>query len=216
MTREAPADMSPEDRIRWIYASGDQAELSRRYDAWAATYDHQLTDDLGYIGPRIAVDMLRERLPTEARILDAGCGTGLAGEALHAAGYRDIVGVDFSPGMLAEARSKAVYSALLEQDLLAPVAFESDRFDAVVSVGVFTFGHVTAEAFDELIRVTRPGGLILFSVLVRFLESGGFRERLDALERAGRWTPVEIGRPFASRREVDADASGVALIYRVC
>ncbi|MCA9686480.1 MAG: class I SAM-dependent methyltransferase [Myxococcales bacterium] len=207
--------MQAEDRIRWIYQSRDQAELSRRYDAWAEDYDQHLEGALDYVAPALGVAMFAEHVPLDARVLDVGAGTGLVGERLHAAGYRDITGVDYSPGMLAQARKKQVYSRLAVQDLLEPLDLESASFDALISIGVFSFGHVTAEAFAELIRVTRPGGIILFSVLRAFYEHGSFRADLEALEKAGRWTLRMAGQPFASRRDVDSDAAGLAFIYEV-
>jgi SAM-dependent methyltransferase len=57
----------------------------------------------------------------QARILDAGCGTGLAGQILAARGYRNVEGLDLSAGMLREAGKKARYAALHQQTLGEPL-----------------------------------------------------------------------------------------------
>ena len=88
-------------------------------------------------------------MAADAKVLDAGAGTGLVGERLCEAGYRDLVGIDLSPGMLAVARGKDVYRELRQTNLGESLAFPDDAFDAVISVGVFTTGHAPAHAFDD-------------------------------------------------------------------
>ncbi|MEM9487649.1 MAG: class I SAM-dependent methyltransferase [Myxococcota bacterium] len=207
--------MTPEERIRWIYAAKDPEELARRYDAWAQEYDQHLEVDLNYIAPAIGVERLARRVPTGARILDAGAGTGLVGQRLHEVGYRDIVALDYAAGMLEKARAKGVYTELSQQSLADPLTFDTSSFDAVISIGVFTYGHAPATAFDELIRITRAGGIILFSVLTEFYKNSGFRDHLDQLEKAGKWTLLDAGEPFPSRNNIDSDASGQSFTYEV-
>ena len=53
-------------------------------------------------------------------VLDIGCGTGLVGLAIADLPVGPLVGVDVSPRMLAEARKKGVYAALVEADVMEP------------------------------------------------------------------------------------------------
>ena len=71
------------------------------------------------------------------------------------------------------------------------LAFATDTFDAVIGVGVFTTGHAPARAFDELVRITRDGGHIVFSLKTHLYEQEGFGQYLADLEAAGRWSLVE-------------------------
>ena len=206
---------TPEQMIRWIYDSKNPDELAERYSTWAERYDEHLEQDLNYIAPSICVERFAARVSAGARVLDAGAGTGLVGQRLYERGYRDIVALDYSVGMLEKAKLKGVYSAFSQQSLMGPLDFDTGRFDAVISIGVFSYGHVQAQAFDELIRITRSGGIILFSVLAHFYESGGFREYVERLERAGKWALVEAGEPFRSRNNIDSDASGISFTYEV-
>ncbi len=128
--------------------------------------------------------------------MDAGAGTGLVGEALSQLGYTDLVAIDLSPGMLEEARRKQVYGEFHQMVLGETLDFETAVFDAVISVGVFTLGHAPASAFDELVRVTKPGGHIVFSLRTDAYESDGFKEKHDGLEAAGKWKLAEMTDEF--------------------
>ncbi len=74
----------------------------------------------------------------------------------------------------------------------------SRTFAAVVASGVFTEGHAPSSSFDELIRVTRPGGCLVFSVRNDLYEEGGFREEQDLLESQDRWRLRESSAPCRS------------------
>ena len=91
-----------DDKLEWIFASGDIQQLADRYDRWATQYDAD-HDGWEWIGPAKAVEQLRA-LGTMSTVLDAGCGTGRVGVELAATGWDGtLVGVDLSAGMLAVA-----------------------------------------------------------------------------------------------------------------
>ena len=41
---------------------------------------------------------------------------------------------------------------------------EANKYDAAISVGVFTIGHVKGKGFDDLVHVVKPGGLACFTI----------------------------------------------------
>ena len=43
-----------------------------------------------------------------------------------------------------------------------PLDIETDSYDAVICSGSFSYCHIIATAFDELVRITKPGGFICF------------------------------------------------------
>ena len=96
------------------------------------------------------------RQPT-ARILDAGAGTGLVGKALKEMGYGSIVAMDLSEGMLEIAKKTEAYESFDQMVLGETLGYKTDSFDAVISVGVFTVGHVPASGLDELVRDHQAG-----------------------------------------------------------
>ena len=149
--------MKGHDRVQWIYSSKDNEELEERYDQWAKDYDTDLDEEFGWLGPQRAVDFFTRYVPREARVLDAGAGTGLVGELLAKQGYNDLVAMDLSAGMLEEARRKNVYREFHQMVMGETLDFSTDSFDALISVGVLTVGHAPASSLDELVRITKPG-----------------------------------------------------------
>ena len=185
-----------ENRVQWVYAATNNQELKERYDQWATDYDKDLEEDFAWNGPQTAAKVFANLVPKSAKVLDAGAGTGLVGEILASLGYQDLVAIDISQGMLKEARSKDVYSELHQMVLGESLDFASDRFDGVISVGVFTLGHAPASAFDELTRVTKPGGYVVFSLRTDMYEGGGFKEKQNELEAQGKWKLAEATEEF--------------------
>ncbi len=176
-----------------VLSAASADELASAYGDWATSYDDDLTGEMGYRAHTTVARTLREVLePEGARVLDAGCGTGLVGVELARLGYDDIDGVDYSPDMLAEADKKEVYTRLEEVDLTDELDLPSDHYDAVTCVGTFTLGHVGPSALGELIRVTRPGGHLCFSVRDEAWERDEYAAALQALTGQGRWTEVSV------------------------
>ena len=187
--------MTSQNRVQWIYSSKDINELQERYDYWAAEYDSDLNRDFGWFAPQLAAEVLQRYVPTTARILDAGAGTGLVGKALKELGYGSIVAMDLSTGMLEVAKKTEAYESFDQMVLGETLGYETDSFDAVISVGVFTVGHVPAAGLDDLVRVTKPGGFIVYSLRPDVYEENGFREKHAELEAAGKLSIVEATEP---------------------
>ena len=148
-----------------ILSAESTDELMEVYDGWAARYDNELLEEWGYTSPQKAVDLLSESMKlSDLRVLDAGCGTGLVGSLLKVAGVPNITGIDYSAGMIAEAQEKRIYDALHMMDMNQSLDLASNSFDAVTCIGTFTSTHVKPDAICELVRVTRPGGSVIFTV----------------------------------------------------
>ncbi len=184
--------LEPHERVQWVYSSTSAEELEERYDQWAREYDRDLDVEFGWISPRMASEFLSKHSPKEALILDAGAGTGLVGETLAGMGYVNLVAMDLSQGMLDEAETKGVYREFHKMALGERLDFLTARFDAVITVGVFTAGHAPAGSLDELVRVTKPGGHIVFTIRNETYEENGFKEKLAELEAGNKWKLVEV------------------------
>lgn len=153
------------DRLTWIHDNEDTQELQSKYDAWAKLYE----TDIGkswQIMPRNAAGILKELLPREdLAILDAGAGSGMVGSALAEQGYNNITAIDLSTEMLEIARTKQVYQALLQVNLENPItAFEQDAFEAILAIGVFTYGHASPTGLYHLLPLLRQGGIFILTV----------------------------------------------------
>jgi SAM-dependent methyltransferase len=108
------------------------------------------------------MDIFKEHVATDARVLDFGCGYGRTLAELAGEGYTALTGIDFSETLIE--RGRAEHPGL---DLIAypggPLPFDDDSFDAVMMLAVFTCiieTRAQAEALLELKRVLRPGGLL--------------------------------------------------------
>jgi len=207
--------MEKENRVQWVYASRDNQELAERYDQWAEDYDGDLERDFEYKLPQMTTEVVMQYVPREARILDAGAGTGLMGEMLAKQGYKNIVAMDLSQGMLDEARKKNVYLEFHRMVMGEILGFETDTFDAVVSVGVLTVGHAPAGSLDELVRVTKPGGYIVFSLRPDVYRDSGFQEKQTALEQAGKWKLVTVSGEFQALPKGEPDVYHQIWLYQV-
>lgn len=200
------------DKLSSAYAATSAAEVARTYDAWADTYDAEMAA-LGYRHPTICLALLARHLPPGGPVLDAGAGTGLIGEWLKLIGYTPVEGVDLSPGMLAAAARKGVYDRLAEADLTARLPFEDGRFAGCVCSGVFTTGHVGAEGLDELLRVLRPGGILVLTVKDKTWE-GGVAERLDSLAQAGTLARLDTTPSYSSMPGVPDNGTSRTVVLR--
>ncbi|MEM8780461.1 MAG: methyltransferase domain-containing protein [Cyanobacteria bacterium P01_G01_bin.49] len=153
------------DRLSWIHQNKDTQELQSKYDAWARLYETDIGKSWEII-PRNAAGMLKQLLPrSDIFILDAGAGSGMAGEALAFQGYNNITAIDLSPEMLEIARKKQVYKALQTANLETPLTFcEEESFDAILAIGVFTYGHASPVGLDNLLPVLKQGGIFILTV----------------------------------------------------
>ena len=184
-----------EDLETWLervyQADGDRRTLDALYDEWARDYDQQLwASGNPYIA--IATGMVGRHVPDfGARILDAGCGTGNMAQVLHQLGYRNLEGLDPSSGMLAVAERKEIYQQLYPLYLSADVDLPDDSYDAHHAAGVLTHGHAPPESLDGIIKMTRNGGIVVFSLSTIAYEEYGFSDKISQLDAAGAWQKLD-------------------------
>ena len=133
------------------------------YDRWAAVYDHDANPLQALEEPRVraAIGDIGGR-----DVLDLGCGTGRHAAWIARAGAR-VTAVDFSPGMLEQARRNVSPGAVrfLVHDLHEPLPFGDSSFDAVVSGLVLEHLRELDGFFAEAHRVLRPAGRAVVSAM---------------------------------------------------
>jgi demethylmenaquinone methyltransferase/2-methoxy-6-polyprenyl-1,4-benzoquinol methylase len=130
------------------------------FDRIAGVYDVMntvMTAGLHHRWRSRAVDLARVGPGTRA--LDVATGTGdLAIELASRGG--DVVGSDFSEGMLERARVKAPGLTWEQADAMA-LPYPDDAFDAVtVGFGARNFGDLP-QGLREMVRVVKPGGRVV-------------------------------------------------------
>lgn len=204
-----------EEALDRVYAAKSPRELERAYADWAADYDRD-TIALGYSLPFVIAGWVTRYVPHgDGPLLDAGCGTGLSGPFLKALGYDALVGLDYSREMLDLAAQRTAYRELRQAELGTTLPWPDDHFAAFLSSGVFTAGHAPASSFDELVRITRPGGHAIFTVRDLLLEDGGFSDAFRRLEDAGRWRRVEESEPFRAFVLAEPEVKVKAFVFEI-
>ncbi len=104
------------------------------FDNFAATYEQTLKN-IQYS----VVDKIAELYaPFKGKILDLGCGTGLAAQKLKAE-QNEFVGVDISAKMLDLARRKNIYSELKQADITEYLHNSHPDFDCIIAADVFCY-----------------------------------------------------------------------------
>ncbi len=203
-----------QQRANQVIEARNEDEVRTGYDAWAEKYD----DDHVNFGLLLLAHFMglfcRHIEPGTGPILDAGAGTGRLGEALSPHGYGRFVAIDLSPGMLAVAADKPGYEAAHVMRLGDRLDFDDDVFPVVASLGAFAPNLAGADAFDDLIRVTRPGGLLVLSLRAGHEETTGFDRRRFELEAAYRWHLVDEVPDFISHPELDVAMRYGIHVYR--
>ena len=198
-----------------VYSSRNIKELEERYDAWAEDYEQDVCS-FGYKSPTVITGLVARYVESQkGRILDAGAGTGILGEKLASCGYDNLIGIDLSRAMLDVAEKKDVYKDLHQMVLGERLDFSDNYFSAVVSMGVFTENHAPPESFDELIRITKPGGHIVFSVRSDTGLNRSYQEKQDALMNEGKWEIVEETKAFQCLPEAKPEVLNQVFVYRV-
>ena len=150
--------------IKRTYEDPPTEELMDVYAAWANDYDSDLIDGHGYRAPEDAVRGFIT-LASDARILDAGCGTGLVGLLLREAGFTRIDGADLSAEMRAIAARHGIYDRLFELDMTEDYGIApADAYDAVISVGVFGFGPPHVPHLHHIMGAAKKGTPVMITV----------------------------------------------------
>jgi SAM-dependent methyltransferase len=109
--------------------------------------------------------------PKSARILDFGCGAGRTLRSLRALGYANTFGYDVGDGrnLLGVDRNNITVGSLLNLKL----PYEDNTFDLVTSDQVFEHVQDQVRVFQELWRITKPGGLGLHVIPARYMPIEG-------------------------------------------
>ena len=175
--------------LKGAYDLTDLQSAMAFYSEWAEEYDDRMERVLGYVAPRLMAERFADAVPDrEAQILDVGCGTGLTGLYLNAAGFRTIDGIDLNPQMLEKSRGRGFYRSLVQADITKQIDLPSAAYDGIISSGTFTLGHVDATPIPELVRLLRPGGTLGCTVHREIWEDQGFADQFGRLEAAGTLT----------------------------
>jgi predicted TPR repeat methyltransferase len=139
--------------------------VERLFDRFAPSFDAVL-DTLEYKAPALVAEAVRETLsPSESTldVLDAGCGTGLAGPLLRPYARR-LVGLDLSKHMLGLAKGRACYDELVQSDLTEHLDLHEGAYDLIAAVDTLCYFGDLHEVVRACAGALRPGGNLVFTV----------------------------------------------------
>ncbi|XP_072022256.1 methyltransferase-like protein 27 [Amphiura filiformis] len=195
----------------------NQDELFILYDQWADSYDQE-AKQFGYKGPQVAASILADHLPDKnARILDFCSGTGLVGEQLKTRQFINIDAIDMSPNSLKVSEEKQVYKTLICSEIgSTPLDIKCDTYGGLVCCGSFTPGHLNQSCFPEMIRIVKPGGIIVISMREEYLwtakefQNNQLEEAIQDMVAQEKWILV-------ARKTCEGyfhDKTGVTFVFR--
>ncbi|XP_072044225.1 methyltransferase-like protein 27 [Amphiura filiformis] len=193
-------------------------ELFILYDQWADSYDQDFKR-FGYNGPQVAASILANHLPDKnARILDFCSGTGLVGEQLKTHQFINIDAIDMSPNSLKVSEEKQAYKTLICSEIGSdPLDIKCDTYDGLVCCGSFVPGHLNQSCFPEMIRIVKPGGIIVISMREEYLwtakefQNNQLEEAIQDMVAQEKWNLV-------ARKPCEGffhDKTGVTFVFKI-
>jgi predicted TPR repeat methyltransferase len=202
----------------------DDQYVAALFDNFAASFDTTLLG-LGYRVPELLTAQIKTELGAATaalRILDAGCGTGLAAPLLKPLASQ-LVGVDLSGAMLDKARERKLYDELVVGELCAFMTSRPAAFDLIVLADTLVYFGALDEVFKTARGSLVPGGMIAFAIESRTLDDGGpafrlephgrYTHRCDYITEALITSGYTLGskESIVIRRELNADVRGLAV-----
>ena len=166
------------------YGLDDPDQTRSFYDDWAASYDAEIAEN-GYATPRRCAQALATVADLAAPVLDLGCGTGLSGVALAAAGFTTIDGAEPSAEMRTRAEARGAYRSVHAIEPEDPLPFGPGTYAHLVAAGVISPGHAPPETVDKALAILPAGGCLVFSLNDHALAEPDYPGKADQVVAAG-------------------------------
>src|SRR5258706_7451 len=170
-----PALLTPDrahQAVGWARKMVQMLRLGkRRQKLRPHLYSTPCLDELLARAVRLSIGVLMAEtiaLAAEARVLEVGCGAGLATVALAERGFA-VEAVDTVRDMLRSTKARAASAGVTHrvraiQASVDHLPYSDNHFSLVLAIGVLPWLACTRKAMVEIIRVTRPGGNIIVNI----------------------------------------------------
>lgn len=198
--------MNGEPQVRRV--ADTSSDVAQAYDRWSRRYDddHNATRDLDARVVRQSALQV-----AGARVLELGCGTGKNSQWL-AAHARELVALDFSPGMLdvARRRVRAAHVRFVEHDITRPWPVSDASIDLVVGNLVLEHVRDLGPIYAEAARVLRAGGQLFLCELHPYRQLRGSQAHYED-DETNRIVPVTAYRHSVSEYVNGGVVAGLVL-----
>jgi predicted TPR repeat methyltransferase len=144
------------------------ASIQHLYKRFSKFYESNVVDELGYVAPQKITEAVGHILPEnkKAKTLDLGCGTGLSGKELKQY-TSSLTGIDLSPEMLEQARSRKIYDTLEAVEMTAwleSAQQQDQNFDLIVACDSLIYFGDLNQIITPAASLLTEHGIIAFSV----------------------------------------------------
>jgi SAM-dependent methyltransferase len=123
-------------------------------------WDEQFTRQAGWTRATRTYLYRRANLLRARRVLDVGSGTGAVTEELASRTQGQVFGVDLDPAMVTYAQARGGQAEYRQGDA-HDLPFRNAWFDVTACHFLLMWSREPAQAAQEMVRVTRPGGMVL-------------------------------------------------------
>ncbi len=208
------------------------AYIEALFDQYAPYYEAQLRGSLQYEMPALLRAALGRCLGAQAqigRVLDLGCGTGRCGLMFRDLAL-ELVGVDLSAAMIAEARRLNTYEQLIQSDIgsyLNQPDTAENSMDIVIASEVLVYIGDLKGLFTSIARILKPGGHCCLSIELlpeqyavhqdyRLQQSGRFAHASSYLKTLAHTQGLclRLEEPVPLREDQEALIMGACLIFQ--
>lgn len=133
----------------WSVLNGKPSKVEKEYnrllfDTFAPTYEQTLQN----IEYKVVDKIAELYAPLKGKILDLGCGTGLAADKLHS-NDNEFTGIDLSENMLKIAELKGTYKELKQADLLEYLQKTTNQYNTILAADVFCYFSDLSDIFKH-------------------------------------------------------------------
>ncbi len=220
------AGEDPVERYLLSALAGDPIErapddyLVAHFDGFADGFDQTLVEILDYHVPEKLNALLQATGRRFPKVLELGCGTGLAGPLLRKLSGT-MTGIDISPRMLEKARARKLYDHLQIAEAASFLEGMQDRFDLIFGTDLLVYFGDMSALFRHAARSLGENGLFAFNIestdMADFtvLPTGRFAHRISYVEELARkdFTLVEMV-PTTLRLEANRPVAGALFVLR--
>ena len=139
------------------------------FDDYAQKFNDSLVEKLQYKLPFIIKEFIYKSNNSKSnfkKVIDLGCGTGLAGPDLRQISD-NLTGIDLSSNMIDKARELNIYDNLIVGDIVEQLELLEEKYDLFVALDVFIYIGEPTNFFNVIKKRCNKNSLFIFSIEIQ-------------------------------------------------